>query len=93
MNIAISQIASNVGMEFELIITLLIAVGGLIFYAMDFKLGMVLHFVGFGVTFMAFYHYGLNYSKPLICFFMSLVLMALTLYFVSKTTKTRGAIV
>lgn len=79
-----TQVPSNVGMGFEMIITLLILCGGGAFYAKDFKIGILLHLLGFGLEFMWFYAAGLNYAIPLTLFFMFLVITSLSLYAVSK---------
>lgn len=87
-----SMVASNVNMTFENIITLLVTLGGFIFYARDVRLGLVLHMVMYSLVFMWFYEAGLNYSMPIILMFISLVFLAFTLYAVSKSSRV-GSII
>ena len=85
-------IADNVGVSFESLIILLLFIGGIIFYARDFKVGLLLHWFAFGLSFLWFYFQGLNWTIALVLFFMFLVLIALSFYSMAKTTE-RGAIV
>lgn len=80
-----TTVPNNVGMSFELIITLIMLFGGAPFYAKDFKLGMLIHLLSFGLEFMWFYEAGLNYGIPLTLFFMFLVITSLSLYAVTKS--------
>lgn len=81
----IYTVADNLGMSFEYIIIVVALIGGGVFYAKDFKLGVTLNFFIFGLIFMWFYADSLNYVPALILFFIHLIVMSLTLYFVSRT--------
>lgn len=72
------------------LILLLVGFGGLIVYAKDVKLGLVFHFITFGLTTMWFYNAGWTYKNAAILMFISLILMAFTIYATSKTTKQPG---
>lgn len=91
MNIGISAISGYVGMGFENICLLIMIVGGLIFYAKDFRLGVIMHFIGSGLLFLMFYALNMNYSTALILLFFWLTVLTLTLYFSAKTSS-QGAI-
>ena len=80
MNIGIETIASNVGMTFENILILLCGVGGLVFYAKDFKLGLMLHFIIYGLLFAWFYYVGYIYEIAETLMFVFLVILSLSLY-------------
>ena len=88
----INLIAENLGVAFELIITLITNLGLLVFFTRDFKIGMVLMFILNGGLFMWFYAAGYNYLAPVVLFFMALIIMALTLYPVSKKVGSGGVI-
>jgi len=92
MWLGFETLVENVGLSFENIILLLIFAGGLIFYARDIKVGVVLHFLGFALAFMWFYSAGYTYSGALVLALMFLVILALTFYALSKRTE-QGAIV
>jgi hypothetical protein len=77
---AFYQMENNLGVSFEWAILIVFLIGGGIFCANNFQIGMILYFVGSGCLFMMFYALGLNYTPALIIFFMSLVIMSLTLY-------------
>lgn len=86
-------------MGIENIILIILMLGGLIFYAKDVKLGIIMHMLISGCVFMIAYGMHLknpalavNYSYSLIIFLTMLVLLALTLFAVSKNTQ-QGAII
>lgn len=73
-------VADNVGISLENIVLLVVVLGGFVFYAKDFRLGVVIHFIMMGATFMWFYAAGFNFGTALLLFFMFLILMAFTLF-------------
>lgn len=87
MNVGIELVFENVGMSFELTVLFAVTVGALIFFAVDWKLGLVLEFLLSGSIFMWFYSQGYNYAPALIAMFIWLILMSLTLYAVGKGTS------
>lgn len=92
MNIAFTAIEDNIAMSFEWTIILIVFLGGLLFYAKDFKLGVVLHFFGFGLIFMWFYAASYYYIPAMVIFFIFMVILAFTLYGVAKTAQ-QGAVI
>lgn len=90
MNLGIENLVANIGMSFENTIFLVVMVAGLIFYAKDYKLGLVMHFLFSGLLFMWFYEAGYNYVFPVVTFFMFLIALSFTLYSIAKTTKSPG---
>lgn len=85
-----TTIGSNTGVGFENALLLIVALGGFIFYADDFKKGIVLHFIFFGLLFMYLFWLDLNYAPTLVAFFITLVLMSFTLYASSKSQTVGG---
>lgn len=92
MNVGITTIANNLGMGLENIILLVVILGGIIFYAKDFKLGVVMHLLMTGLLFMWFYELEMNYVPSLVACLMFLVILSLSLYAVGKTAQ-RGAVI
>ena len=86
-------IPSNVGVSLESIILLGANLGLLVFYAKNFKLGVLMGFMINGITFLGFYQFELNWVLPLILIFMNLIIMSLTLYSVNKVDSGRGGFV
>lgn len=93
MNIAFSNIAANIGVSFENTVLLIVLFGGLVFYAKDFKLGLVIQFLGAGLLFIWFKQAGLNYVPSLVIFFITLVLLAFSIIFVAKTGEAGGNVI
>lgn len=87
MNLGIQTLVNNLAVPFEVTIMFIIVTGSIIFFAKDFKLGTVMLMVISGLVFLWFYNMGYNYALPLVLFFISLVMLALTLYAVYRTTE------
>lgn len=83
----VATVVANLGVSFETMILLVVGVGGLLFYAKDVKLGLVMHVLIFASIFIWFYQAGHDWHSALILFFMALVLMSLTLYALHKSKE------
>jgi len=86
------QIAGNLAVTFENIILLLLFLGGLVFYAKDFKIGAMFHFFMYALAFMWFFATGRDYSNSLILMFIFLIIMSISIFAVAKT-QTRAGLV
>lgn len=84
MNVGLESLASNLGMSFVNIITIVIVFGNLIFWAMKFELGNLMLMVVSGGVFAITYINGGNYTNFLVLTFISLVFMAFSLLFGQK---------
>lgn len=89
-NPGITTIVQNIGLSFEWTICFIVLIAGFILYGLDFKIGVITHFLTFGLIFIWFYQVGYNFVTPLIFMFIFLVIMALTLYMTYQTTKQAG---
>lgn len=89
----LDTVVANLGLPFVDIITIGVICGSLIFFAKDFKLGVVigLFFIS-GLCLMWFYYNSWTYTRMLYLFLFSLVLMALTFYTMGKSTNM-GAVI
>lgn len=85
-----NTVATNAGSEFGIIIILIAFFGGLIFYSKGFQVGTTVNMIIFAGIFIWFYESRLNFVLPLIIFMMHLVILALSLYFISKTSVQGG---
>lgn len=79
MNIGITRLLDNIGMEFEWLLLILVMLGAMLFFAKDFRIGMLMMVLTTGVMFVPLYTGGYNYVPSLVVFFMSVVVLALTL--------------
>lgn len=90
MGAGLDLIANNLEISLEVGIAILILLGGFIFYARDFKLGVVLHFLAFGVNFLCFWSLNEYYAKDLNTFYalafmlLFMIIMSFTLFTISK---------
>jgi hypothetical protein len=87
LNPGIEIITDNTGTSFEIWLLIIVMVGSVIFMAKDFKLGVVIQLLLSGGLFMWFYQAGYNWVLPLVLFFINLIILAFTLYAVSKSTE------
>ena len=85
-------LTGNVGVMYEHVLLFIVVLGGFIFYARDFKIGVMLHFACVGVLFMFFYQNSLYYVSSLAVFFMFFVIMVLSLYASGRVTRTGGIV-
>ena len=86
MNAGIETVVANVGMPFVDIITIGILCGSLIFFAKDFKLGVIIGlFLTSGLCTMWFYYNAWTYTRVMAIFLFSIVVMALTFYTMGKS--------
>lgn len=92
MNIGLVNLAENIGMSVENILLIAVLFGGLIFYAKDIKLGILINLFLQSGLFIVYYQLGLNYTSPLIIVFIHIILLSFTLYAVNKTVETGGVI-
>lgn len=93
MNIGIDNIVDNVGMGFENIVLLIVVLGCLMFFAKDFKIGMVLTFLLSSVCFIAFFNFGLDWGVSLVVMMLSFVLLTLSIYASAKAGSGVGGFV
>lgn len=87
-----TMVANNIGVSFETALLFVFLLGGGIFYAKSFQIGIIMHFVGSGLLFMLFYALSLNWIAPLVIFFISLVILSFSLYATSKVSQAGGII-
>lgn len=92
INVGFLNLASNLGLDLDVIILIIIVLGSLLFFAKDFKIGAIMLFLTSGVCFMGFYYFQLNYVPALVIFFMSLISMAFSYYAVDKTASMGGVV-
>lgn len=92
MWIGFEIIQNNLGFQIETLILIVLLLGDLIFYAKDFKVGLMLTMFTMGTAFVGFYAAGMNYVPALVCFFSCVALLCLNLYAVSSASAKGGII-
>lgn len=85
-------VIENIGVGFEWLMILILCLGTIVFAAKDFKLFIITLFVISAGLFVWFYEEALDYRLPLAIFFISLVILTLSLTAVDKTSSTGGFI-
>lgn len=90
MNIGIIRAVNNLGMSFESVILIIVVLGSIIFFAKDFRIGAIILFIMSGGVWAWFYEAGMNYAPMMVVFFISLILMSLTIYGASKLQYSPG---
>ena len=78
----LQMVTDNIGMSLSYLMPLLLFICSLTFFAVNFKLGLVLSFLTNFLLFIWFYEMGINYVPPLVLGFVMLVMMAFSLYMV-----------
>lgn len=97
MDVGVTLLTNGLGVGFEVVILLVVALGGLVFFAKSVHLGLLFWFMAFGGVFMWFYQTSLNssvttlnYVLPLICMLITLVLISLSLFMTDKQAQIGG---
>lgn len=95
MILGIETLVENLGVSIEGFFVIFWLLAGFLIYAIDFKLGAVLHFLGFGTIFIWMYNWSLTnsditWSTSLTLTFVFLIIMAFALYPSSNSTVNRG---
>lgn len=99
LNIGLLNWASNLGVNIETALLILILLGCLIFFAKGFTFGIVMSFLGAALGFMLIYGLHItydttiNYAPSLVVMFMCLIVMAFTLYSATQSTAIDGGLV
>ncbi len=88
----ITLIIEGTGLSFETIAVLIILLGGMVFYAKNFKLGLIIQSVVTGLLFIWFYESSMDWAPALIIFLITFVILCFSLYAVSKE-GAKGAII
>ena len=86
----VRDIALNIGMSWENTVVFVLTIGCLIFCAKDFKIGIMMAFFINAGLFVLFYYNNFSWGISLVVTLVSLVVMALTLLLVGKTTEGRS---
>jgi len=92
MNPIFIMLETNLLASIEVILLLILLIAGVINYAKNPLIGLMIHFITSGMLFMFLWANGLNYGIALVCMFIFLVLMALALYAVGKSEAVGGLI-
>lgn len=92
INTGLTYIASNLGVTFEILLLFVGVLGSLIFYARDFRVGIIMTFLTTTLIFMATYALSLNYTPALVVVFMSLIIMAFSFYGVGRDSVAGGLV-
>lgn len=86
----IQTLESQLDVQIEVVILLVVLFSTLIFYAKDFKIGVIMSFIGSILCFMLFYTFDVNYVPALITSGLFFVILCLTLYAVNKQAQVGG---
>ncbi len=92
MNLGIENALTNINVDFETLILIIFLFGNLIFYARSFLIGTMLLFFGSSGIFLWFFTAGLNFVPFVIIFLISVVMLTLSLYSVSRQSLEGGVI-
>ena len=84
MNIGLALVLHNLGIEWQSLILIVFIISGIVFYAIDFKLGLLVQFFVCGLLYVWFRYAGWSYDKILYMLFITLILLALNLFAVKK---------
>jgi hypothetical protein len=76
---ALNIIKVNLGFGIENIILLVVLIGSIIFFAKDFRLGVVITFISMALLTMLNLVNGWDYVKPMVIMFIMVIILSFTL--------------
>lgn len=79
--------------SFETIVMLIVNIGLLVFIAKDVRLGFLFGLVLNAGLFAWFYEAGLNYAVPMVVMFICLILLAFSIYGISRFSNVQGGFI
>lgn len=85
-----TEVTQAMGTSVEWLVMIILLLGSLTFFAVNFQKGLVALIILCMGTFVWFYAEGLNYGLPLIILLMDIAMMALTLYLTKS--EVRGGV-
>lgn len=88
----IDYLANQVGVSVEMTIMMTLLIPCLLFYAADFKLGLISTMLVLSGLLIWFYEYGMQTDRVIILLLLCIVVLAFTLYFVSVKTEGRAVL-
>lgn len=92
LNIGILNICTNLGVSCPNLFLVIVVLASLIFYARDFRVGVLMTFFTTTLLFMFLYALNLNYTPTLIVVFISLIMMSLSFYGVGRDNVAGGLV-
>lgn len=93
MAMGIDLIVQNLDISFEIVMSIIFYLGGLLFYAKDFRLGTFLHAAVFMGLTAWFYEFDMVWQIPLIIMIAHIIIMAFTIFALAKRGRTGGSLV
>jgi len=92
LNLGIEKAALNLGMGFDLVVFVVGAAAGLIFYAKDFKIGLMYTFFVNALLAMWFYNEAWRWTYPLSLMLIAFVILTFTIFTASRVAQ-KGAVI
>lgn len=93
MGMGIDLIVANIGISFEIIVSIVCHMAGFLFYAKDFRLGTFLHAVVFMGLTAWFFEFNMAWQVPLIIMIAHVIILTFTIYALAKKGNAGGSLV
>lgn len=88
IRLVLSEQLAKIGINIEIAVSVVIILGGLIFFAVDYRKGLVFWFVANVVAFLLFFvGDGYNYVYSLVLMVISLILMSFSLFLSARQNR------
>lgn len=85
-----AYIANAVGISFEALFMITLLLPALLFFAADFKVGLISFMLIVSGMFIWFYQFGFQTDTLIILLLLTVVVLSFTLYFVSAKVQRAG---
>lgn len=84
--------SANLGVTPDILIMIVFLIPAILFFAANFKVGIISSLVITAGMFIYFYEFGFMYDRVLIIMLMLVVVLAFTLYFINTSKQPTGFI-
>lgn len=86
------QLQNNIGMAMPQVILLIMVLGSLILMAVHFQVGTILSLLISAGMYMLFNNFGISYAPFLVCTFMYLIILTLSLWSTIRISQEGGIV-
>lgn len=78
------NMALNLGVTFPDLLLFIVSLAGIVFFAIHFRVGLIMLFFSYVICFVAFYEWGYAYDHALILMFAMAAIMAVSFMIMNK---------
>lgn len=83
------SMALNLGVSFPDLLLFIVSLASIVFFAIHFRVGLIMLFISYSICFVAFYEWGYAFDHALILMFAMAAVMAVS-FMISNKSEGKG---